>query len=75
MNKGAERVGMNFNPLSSNEVDEIKTKAAALINVIDGIKPKADFGVMEPEIERLKNLAMTAAEQASMWAVKAATKE
>jgi hypothetical protein len=71
MNKGEYRVGINFNPSKDSAVDFIKAKAASLINDIDGIyNPNGDQG----EVARLKALAMTAVEEAAMWAVKAITK-
>lgn len=71
MNKGEYRVGINFNPSGDSAVDFIKAKAASLINDIDGIHNE----VGDPdEIARLKELAMTAVEEAAMWAVKAVTK-
>ena len=60
---GEKRVRVLFNPSADDAVERIKRKAAALIDEIDQSEG-------EP---RLKALAMTAAEEASMWGVKAVT--
>jgi hypothetical protein len=67
--KGEYRVGVSFNPSALPVVDQIKATAAALIDLIEGIDC-----VGNPEAGRLKALAQTAAEDAAMWGVKAATK-
>jgi hypothetical protein len=67
---GEYRVGIDFNPSKSPVVDKLKTAAAELIDLIDEIEDKADG-----EVKRLKALAQTHAEDAAMWAVKAATKK
>lgn len=69
MTKGEYRVGLSFNPSGNNVVDDIKSRAADLIDMIDSI-PVED----NQERGRLKALAQTAVEEAAMWAVKAATK-
>jgi hypothetical protein len=66
---GEYRVGISFNPSQNPEVDEIKSQAAKLIDLIEKTDDKG-----EGEIKRLKALAMTAIEDGAMWAVKAATK-
>lgn len=71
---GEKRVRTTFNPSSDSFVDEIKQKTAELINLTNelGQKPfitEAEFG----DFKRLQALAMTAYEEAAMWAVKAAT--
>ena len=60
---GEERVRVDFNPACDADVDHIKRAAAKLINAI--FQAEGD--------PRLKALAMTAAEEASMWGVKAVT--
>ena len=69
MTKGEYRVGVSFNPSGDIWVDEIKTAAAELIDLIADIP---DEGI--DERKRLKALAQTEVESAAMWAVKAATK-
>ena len=51
---GEYRVGITFNPSGDDTVTKIKTAAAALIDLIDGIRAP------DPEVIRLKALAMTA---------------
>lgn len=76
--KGEYRVGTTFNPSASGIVDEIKRKAADLIDLIEDIAvpPASESGDVQrsAEICRLKALAQTEVEAAAMWAVKAATK-
>ena len=69
---GEYRVGKDFNPSQNKTVDQIKTLAAGLIDLIDGIQVTAE---PDDETIRLKKLAMTAIEDGAMWAVKAATKK
>lgn len=69
MTKGEYRVGIAFNPSARPDVDALKRAAADLIDAIDALPGDV------PEAERLKALAMTATEEAAMWAVKAATKQ
>lgn len=71
--KGEYRVGITFNPSASGLVDEIKRKAADLIDLIDSI-PSDRESERGNEAGRLKALAQTAVEDGAMWAVKAATK-
>lgn len=76
--KGEYRVGISFNPSASGLVNDIKRKAADLIDLIEDIAvppAQADGDVMRSaEVARLKALAQTAVEDAAMWGVKAATK-
>jgi len=67
--KGEYRVGIDFNPSGDEMVNAIKRMAADAIDLIDTIPASTD------EVWRLKALACTAAEEAAMWAVKAATKK
>lgn len=73
MSKGEYRVGTTFNPSASGMVDQIKSKAAELIDLIDTI-PSDRESERGNEAGRLKALAQTEIESAAMWAVKAATK-
>lgn len=66
--KGQTRVGVSFNPSTLTAVDDIKAKAAELIDMIDAL-PGPD-----PEVGRCKALAMTEIETGAMYAVKAAVK-
>ncbi|MDF3606145.1 hypothetical protein PE067_08390 [Paracoccus sp. DMF-8] len=72
--KGEYRVGITFNPSASGIVDEIKRKAADLIDLIESI-PSDRESERGNEAGRLKAVAQTEIESAAMWAVKAATKQ
>lgn len=71
---GQYRVGASFNPSGSSKVDQIKAKAAELIDLIASIADGDDDVQVISERMRLKALAMTDVESAAMWAVKAETK-
>lgn len=73
MTKGEYRVGISFNPSNDDTVGRIKRLAADLIDLIETIDAHSG-GDPNPEVMRLKSLAQTQAEDAAMWAVKAATK-
>lgn len=74
---GEFRVGINFNPSNNSTVNQIKAKAAELIDLIEEIKPRAnpkrDF--LDQDIYRLATIAQDQIESAAMFAVKAATKQ
>lgn len=71
---GEKRVRTNFNVSGRHSVDNFKVHAAQFINKIDALEAKLDGDEFKNrEFLRLKALAMTAAEEAAMWAVKAAT--
>jgi len=74
MPKGEYRVGIDSNPSKSDTVGQIKRMAADLINMICDIEDESMNPIRDTERKRLKALAMTGVEEASMWAVKAATK-
>ena len=70
-NLGKKRIG-NFNPSLSGAIDKIKKAAADFINIVEE-EIQADL-TQDPdagEILRLKSLALTNIETASMYAVKA----
>lgn len=74
MSLGEDRVRIKFNPEDRELVSQLKQKTAELIDMCD---KAADVSGQNPElrgeIHRLWSLAMTAYEEAAMWAVKAAT--
>lgn len=77
MTKGEFRVGTSFNPSKKGLVDEIKQKAAELIDLIETI-PGSEGSInhtLGSEVARLRVLAQTDIENGAMWAVKAATKQ
>lgn len=75
MTRGEWKVGIDFNPSADPLVLELKTKAAAFIDALDKIQPRDGSLHLDSEVARLKSLAATKAEDAAMWAVKAATKQ
>lgn len=75
MSFGTERVGANFNPSGLGVVDQIKTKTAELIDLLNDLNYDADSEDMMYEKDRLVDIAMERYEEACMWAVKAVTKK
>jgi hypothetical protein len=73
---GASRVRESFNPSQDDTVHKIKRYTADLIDLCheQSQKPR-NYSSDEHEEARLWALAMTAYEEAAMWAVKAATAE
>lgn len=75
---GEHRVGISFNPGGHSAVNEIKRRAADMIDCVNALKaPDAinhEASNTVAEFARLKALAITHIEDAAMWAVKAATK-
>jgi hypothetical protein len=67
---GEARVRTTFNPSNDSLVDQIKQKSAELIDLVSTIPDGSDYSI---HAARLKDLAVTAYEEAAMWAVKAAT--
>lgn len=72
---GGKAVGLSFNPSAIEEVDDIKKAAANFIDVVCGPSgEKLDFGPgKDNEAASMRKLAQRAAQEAQMWAVKAAT--
>ena len=66
---GEVRVRTDFSVSGLSTVDTIKQKSAELINIVNNLESPPN----PSEAGRLKSLAMTAFEEAAMWAVKAAT--
>lgn len=79
-NTGAEReltygeraVGLTFNPSGNEKVNEIKTLYAKIIDICNEPFLNKD-AVMDGETARLFKIAITEAQTAQMWAVKAVT--
>lgn len=65
---GQRRVRLTFNPSGRSRVDTLKQLAADIIDLCEEMKPGANN-----EVVRLLCCAQTEAENAAMWAVKAAT--
>jgi hypothetical protein len=69
MSLGTDRVRLQFNPGGNDRVQALKEEAAKFIDRCDAYSADSATG----EEKRLWALAMTHAEEAAMWAVKAAT--
>lgn len=68
---GEKAVGITFNPSSMPEVDIIKWYYAAIIDQLNAAREVAWPG----EKSRLLSIAITQAQDAQMWAVKAITRQ
>ena len=66
---GQKAVGYSFNPSNSDDVSEIKKKAAEYIDVLNTLRENAK----NPEVIRQLSVAITEAQTSQMWAVKAVT--
>lgn len=67
---GEKAVGLSFNPGNNPKVEEIKQAFAKVIDIINDMRaPESGSG----EIKRMCSVAITEAQTAQMWAVKAAT--
>lgn len=66
---GEKAVGLSFNPSGDAGVERMKRLFAAIIDLCDEYRAKAPDG----ERKRLFAVAITEAQTAQMWAVKAIT--
>lgn len=66
---GQKAVGLSFNPSNQDDVARAKAEAAALIDRAHQLRLNTD----NAEIKRMASLAITAAQEAQMWLVKAQT--
>ncbi|MCY1561078.1 hypothetical protein D9M68_982910 [compost metagenome] len=69
MSFGEKAVGLAFNPSNQDDVTMAKSEAAALIDRAHQLRLNTE----NPEIKRMASLAITAAQEAQMWLVKAQT--
>ena len=65
---GEIAVGLSFNPSGDQKVTELKQHYAAIIDILND-----DRGENRDERARLSSVAITEAQGAQMWAVKAVT--
>lgn len=72
---GQSRVRLSFNPSANPNVENIKMRAADLIDLCEDFKVKGVMADSGPDSEknRLLSLAQTHFEDAAMWAVKGVT--
>lgn len=66
---GEKAVGLSFNPSGNHFVDDLKHQYAAVIDMLNSAREHTN----DPETVRLFSIAITEAQTAQMWAVKAAT--
>ena len=69
MTYGERAVGLTFNPSGDAAVQEIKKTYASIIDLLNDARAR----VTDTEAKRLYSIAITEAQTAQMWAVKAAT--
>jgi hypothetical protein len=67
---GQKAVGASFNPSSLPKVDRLKALYAEIVDLCNAARSLPDAS---PEAKRLYSVAITEAQGAQMWAVKAAT--
>jgi hypothetical protein len=66
---GEKAVGLTFNPGNNPDVDACKRIFADAIDQMHDLREKTD----NPEVKRMASVAITEAQTAQMWAVKAIT--
>ena len=69
MTFGEKAVGLNFNPSARPAVDKCKAGFAALIDQMNDLRASTENG----DVARACSVAITEAQTAQMWAVKALT--
>ena len=74
MTYGEKAVGLSFNPSKDPDVDAVKKLYARIIDLCAKYRAAAvDPATKSPERARLFSIAITQAQAAQMWAVKAFT--
>lgn len=66
---GEKAVGLTFNPSADANVEVIKREFADIIDTLDSFR--SEFA--SPDVKRMISVAITEAQTAQMWAVKAVT--
>lgn len=71
---GSKSVGLTFNPAGENtpvghNVNALKSQIATFIDFCNNVR----LGTEDPEVKRMLSVAITEAQTAQMWAVKAVT--
>ena len=66
---GEKAVGLSFNPGGHATVNKIKEQFAEAIDFINAVRNSSE----DTEVKRMCSIAITEAQTAQMWAVKAAT--
>ncbi len=66
---GQKAVGLSFNPSANSEIDKCKAIFANAIDQLNTLRTQSESA----EAKRLYSLAITEAQSAQMWGVKAIT--
>ncbi len=66
---GERACGVSFNPGGNPHVDLIKAKFADIVDELNELRDASD----NPDVKRMHSIAITEAQTAQMWAVKAVT--
>ena len=66
---GEKAVGLSFNPSNRLDVQDTKIAYAHIIDTMNDLKNNTS----DPEVKRLASIAITEAQTAQMWAIKALT--
>ena len=66
---GERAVGITFNPANNVPVQQIKERAAALIDTLNDYRNATEDG----EVKRMLSVAITETQTGQMWGVKAVT--
>jgi hypothetical protein len=66
---GQKAVGLSFNPCGDDAVAQCKAEFARVIDRMNDLRSASD----NPEVKRMASVAITEAQTAQMWAVKAIT--
>jgi hypothetical protein len=67
---GQRAVGLSFNPSGDKDVERIKQAYADIIDIMNALRADSTH---DKEKARLASIAITQAQDAQMWAVKAIT--
>lgn len=70
---GEKAVELTFNPGGHVKVEEIKKRFASVIDLLNDYRTGEPNQESHPEIKRMLSVAITEAQAAQMWAVKAVT--
>ncbi len=70
---GEKAVGLSFNPGGDPKVNEVKSLYAKIIDLLHKMRTPNSDNLVQNEINRLASVAITEAQGAQMWAVKAIT--
>ena len=66
---GEKAVGLTFNPSGDERCPELKQLVAEFVDMCHMLRGSAD----SPEVKRMYSIAITEAQTAQMWSVKAST--